>query len=58
MSLHSLLAGQPCDPSLTGRRVLVVEDDYILAQDLLEELLRWGAEVMGPVALAGEPLGG
>ncbi len=56
MSLHSLLAGQPCDPSLTGRRVLVVEDDYVVAQDLREELLRWGAEVMGPVASVAEAL--
>jgi hypothetical protein len=44
MSLHALLAGQPCDGSLTGCRILVVEDDYVVAQDLLEELLRWGAE--------------
>jgi CheY-like chemotaxis protein len=56
MSLHGLLAGQPCDSSLMGRRVLVVEDDYVVAQDLLEELLRWGAEVMGPAACVAEAL--
>ena len=51
-----LLAGEPCDPSLTGRRVLVVEDDYITAQDMLEQLLSCGAEVMGPVATVTEAL--
>ena len=56
MSLHGLLEGQPYDSSLTGRRVLVVEDDYIVAQDLLEELLRCGAEVMGPVPSVAEAL--
>ena len=56
MTLHSLLAGQPCDLSLTGRRVLVVEDDYITAQDMLEQLLSCGAEVMGPVASVAKAL--
>ena len=32
-----------------GRRVLVVEDEYMLAEDLREELERAGAEVLGPV---------
>jgi CheY-like chemotaxis protein len=56
MSLHDLLTGKSCGTSLRGRRVLVVEDDYILAQDLLEELLRSGAAVMGPVATVAEAL--
>ena len=56
MSLHDLLAGKSCGASLRGRRVLVVEDDYITAQDLLEELLRCGAEVMGPVANVADAL--
>ena len=56
MSLHDLLAGQPCASSFRGRRVLVVEDDYLLAQDLLEELERCGAQVMGPVASVAEAL--
>ena len=54
--LHDLLAGKACSSSLRGRRVLVVEDEFILAQDLLEELLRCDAEVMGPVATVAEAL--
>ena len=50
MLLHDLLAGKPCSSSLRGSRVLVVEDDYLLAQDLGEQLQSWGAEVMGPAA--------
>src|SRR4028119_1400361 len=56
MSLHDLLAGNPCDASLRGRRVLVVEDDYILAEDLREQLLSCGAEVVGPVACVADAL--
>ena len=37
------------DP-LNGRRILVVEDDYFLAEDLRQELTSRGAVVMGPVA--------
>jgi CheY-like chemotaxis protein len=37
-------------PSLTGRRVLVVEDEYFLADDLGRALAQLGAEVLGPVA--------
>jgi len=37
------------DLSLRGRRILVVEDDYLLAEDLRRELERQGAEVVGPV---------
>lgn len=39
----------PPGPSLAGRRVLVVEDEYFLAQDLARALVRLGAEVAGPV---------
>lgn len=56
MARHGLLADEPCSPSLTGRRVLVVEDDYVVAQDLLEQLLSCGAQVMGPVATVAEAL--
>lgn len=34
----------------SGRRILVVEDDYFLAQDLKQALERKGATVAGPVA--------
>ena len=42
--------------SVRGRRVLVVEDEYILAEDLREELEREGAEVLGPVPTVEEAL--
>ena len=35
--------------AVRGRRVLVVEDEYMLAQDLRQELEGMGAEVLGPV---------
>jgi CheY-like chemotaxis protein len=43
-------------PSLSGRRVLVVEDEYFLADDLSRALTQLGAEVLGPVATREEAL--
>lgn len=37
------------DLSLRGRRILVVEDEYMLAMDLERELQDAGAHVLGPV---------
>lgn len=34
---------------LRGRRILVVEDDYLIADDLRRDLAACGAEVWGPV---------
>ena len=56
MVLHDLLTGRSCGSALNGRRVLVVEDDYLLAQDLREQLQCWGAKMMGPVASVAEAL--
>lgn len=39
---------------LAGRRVMLVEDDYYLAQDAREWLEQAGAEVIGPFASADE----
>jgi len=39
-----------------GRRILVVEDEYMLAEDLREELESQGALVMGPVASVADAL--
>jgi CheY-like chemotaxis protein len=39
---------------LTGRRILVVEDEYFLAEDVAFALRRLGAEVVGPVGNLGE----
>ena len=37
------------DPSLRACRILVVEDEYMLADELAQELTDAGAEVLGPV---------
>jgi CheY-like chemotaxis protein len=42
--------------ALSGRRVLIVEDEYFLADDLRKILAEYGAEVLGPVATLGEGL--
>ena len=44
-----MMSAKP-QPSLTGRRVLVVEDEYFLADDLSRALAQLGADVLGPVA--------
>ena len=44
------LDGQP----LNGRRILVIEDDYLIAETLAEVLAAAGAIVTGPFGTAGE----
>lgn len=41
---------------LRGRRVLVVEDEYLLAEDLRQDLEDQGADVLGPVPSVAEAL--
>src|SRR3712207_6392600 len=36
------------DPDLTGRRILVVEDEYFIADDIARALTSLGAEIVGP----------
>lgn len=43
-------------PPASGRRVLVVEDEYLAAEDLRQELESMGLEVLGPVASVGRAL--
>lgn len=42
--------------TLRGRRILVVEDEYFIADDVREGLERAGAEVVGPVPSLAEAL--
>lgn len=44
------------DDILKGRRILVVEDEYLLADDLSRMLADAGAEVLGPVPSVREAL--
>jgi CheY-like chemotaxis protein len=49
MSVHS-------QPSLSGCRVLVVEDEFFVADDLVRAIRQLGAEVLGPVPTRDEAL--
>jgi DNA-binding response OmpR family regulator len=42
------------DLNLSGRRILIVEDEYLLADDLRNALAGAGAEVLGPVPSVGD----
>ena len=39
---------QTADTGLEGRRVLVIEDEYFIADDISRALTKLGAEVVGP----------
>jgi CheY-like chemotaxis protein len=43
-------------PNLSGRRILVVEDERLIALDIQDILEGWGCTVMGPVATAAAAL--
>ena len=43
-------------PTLAGRRILVVEDEFLIALDIEDTLRNLGCEVMGPAATVGEAL--
>ncbi|MXQ14140.1 response regulator [Microvirga makkahensis] len=42
--------------ALTYRRVLIVEDEYFLADDMAQALRKFGADVVGPVRSTDEAL--
>ncbi len=42
--------------TLQGRRVLVVEDEYMIAQEIVEVLTDVGAETLGPVPSVGDAM--
>lgn len=41
---------------LAGRRLLVVEDEYLIASDLADALAEMGAEVVGPAGTVADAL--
>ena len=41
---------------LRGRRILVAEDEYMIAEEIENGLGKAGAEVVGPVSRVGEAL--
>jgi two-component SAPR family response regulator len=41
---------------LTGRRLLVVEDEYFIADDIARAIRQMGGEVVGPVARRNEAM--
>lgn len=43
-------------PDLSGWRILVVEDEYLIAMDVADRLTDLGAEVIGPAASVAEAL--
>lgn len=49
-------ATRPATGLLRGQRVLVVEDEYLLAEELRRALAAAGAEVIGPVPRVGAAL--
>jgi DNA-binding LytR/AlgR family response regulator len=42
--------------SLTGRRVLIVEDEFFVADDLAQAVAQLGGEIVGPVPTCEEAL--
>jgi CheY-like chemotaxis protein len=46
----------PMIETMTGRRVLVVEDEYYLAHEVAQNLEKMGADVVGPVGTLREAL--
>ncbi|RIA47690.1 response regulator [Dichotomicrobium thermohalophilum] len=41
---------------LAGRRILVAEDEYLIAMELRQEVEKTGAEILGPTASIDETL--
>ena len=42
--------------NISGRRILIVEDEYLVADDLARDLRGLGAEVVGPMGTLDEAL--
>ena len=49
--------GQSRQPPLNGRRILVIEDEYFLAEDICSILRGLGADIIGPAGEVGDAIG-
>jgi CheY-like chemotaxis protein len=49
--------GQIGQTSLSGYRILVIEDEYFLAEDICTMLKELGADILGPVGDVGDAIG-
>jgi DNA-binding response OmpR family regulator len=50
------MAKAPLSPALQGIRILIVEDEAILAMDLADRLTREGCDVIGPASREAKAL--
>src|ERR1043166_871571 len=53
----SELGGQSGQTPLKGRRILVIEDEYFLAEDICLVLRDLGADIIGPAGEVGDAIG-
>ena len=44
------------DPDLTGRHILIAEDEHIVAESMGRMLRLWGAQIVGPAATVDQAL--
>jgi CheY-like chemotaxis protein len=47
---------EAANKTLTGQRILVIEDDYMIAMDLAYSLQKMGVTVLGPVGSVADAL--
>ncbi len=52
----AILASEPRPPAIEGRRIMVVEDDYMIASELCSKLKTLGATVHGPAGSVKQAL--
>lgn len=50
------MAKAPLSPALRGTRILIVEDESLLAMDLADRLKREGCDIIGPAAREAKAL--
>lgn len=56
-NMLSMARGQVRQTSLAGYRILVIEDEYFLAEDISVALKELGADIVGPVGQIGDAIG-